>query len=198
MRMSNQPRQIVLGVSGASGVVYAQRLLEVLAESDCQTHVILTAPAKQVMGEELGIKDFSTQGLIGRSADRVTFHGNQDLFCKLASGSQAADAMVICPCSAHSLAAIAAGLADSLLLRCAYVCLKERRPLVLTTREAPLTQIDLQNMLTISQAGGIICPASPGFYTHPQSMDDLVDFVVGKLLDLLQIGHDLPTRWRGQ
>ncbi|MBN1488309.1 MAG: UbiX family flavin prenyltransferase, partial [Phycisphaerae bacterium] len=106
--------------------------------------------------------------------------------------------MVICPCSSNTLGAIAAGLGDNLITRAAHVTLKERRRLILLHREMPLSEIDLENMLRISRAGGVICPAAPGFYMQPESVDDLVDFVVGRLLDLLHVPHNLNTRWTGQ
>ncbi len=103
--------------------------------------------------------------------------------------------MVICPCSSHSLNAVAAGLADNLLLRSAYVTLKQKRPLILVHRETPLTAADLESMLKITHTGGIICPAAPAFYAQPQTINDLVDFLVARVLDLLGVPHDLPTRW---
>lgn len=194
--MTRTARRVVVGITGASGSVYARRLIDLLEQARCEVHVVFSDPGKAVFGEELGIKTFDAQGLIARASERITFHANTNLFSMLASGSAAVDAMVICPCSAHSLAAIAAGLADTLLLRSAYVTLKERRRLVLVTREMPLTSIDLENMQRLTQAGGIICPAAPGFYTHPKSIDDLVDFVVGRILDLVDVEHNLNVRWR--
>ncbi len=194
--MTHVPRSIIVGITGASGSIYARRLLDVLDQVGCEVHAICSQPGKQVFNEELKIQKFTAEGILDRHSERLTFHANTDLFCTLASGSNCADAMVVCPCSTHTLSAIAAGLADTLLLRCAYVTLKERRPLVLASREAPLTSIDLENMLKITRAGGVICPASPGFYAKPQSINDLVDFVVSRLLDLLHIPHPLDTRWQ--
>jgi len=194
--MTSERRKIIIGITGASGSIYARRLLDVLDQVGCDVHAIFSQPGKQVYTEELKVQKFTAETILNRQSDHLTLHSNNDLFCTLASGSNCADAMVICPCSTHSLSSIAAGLTDSLLLRCAYVSLKERRPLILASREAPLTSIDLENMLKITQAGGIICPASPGFYANPQSIDDLVDFVVARLLDLLHIPHPLNTRWK--
>jgi 4-hydroxy-3-polyprenylbenzoate decarboxylase len=117
------------------------------------------------------------------------------MFSPIASGSFLADAMIICPCSSHNIAAVAAGLADTLLLRSAYVSLKQRRPLILVHREMPLTAIDCENMLKLSHAGAVICPAAPAFYMKPKTIDDLIDSVLGRVLDLIGIKHDLPVRW---
>jgi len=184
-----------VGISGASGVIYAQRLLDLLEKAGCTIHVIITPLAGQLLIEELGITQRNVSSLLGRESERVMLHDNQNLFSPLASGSYPVDAMVVCPCSSHSVAAMAAGLADTLLLRAAYVSLKQRRPLILVHREAPLTAMDLENMRKITQAGGIICPACPAFYMAPETILDLVDSVVGRVLDLLHVEHDLPIRW---
>ena len=191
----NTAHNIILGISGASGAIYSRRLLDLLEKNGCRAHVIITTPAKQILNNELAITEFTSRGLIGRYSDKLTFYQNDDLASVISSGSHKIDAMVVCPCSSHSVASIAAGLADTLLLRSAYVTLKQRRPLILVHREMPLTNIDLENMLRITNAGGIICPASPGFYNKPETIDDLVDTVVGRVLDLLKIDHDLPIRW---
>ena len=189
------PESVILGISGASGAIYARRMLELLAGAGVQVHVIVTEPGRAVMSEELGVSEISAEQLIGRSCENLIFHDNGKMHDSLASGSFAVDAMVICPCSSHTVAAIAAGLGDTLLLRAAYVSLKQRRRLVLVHRENPLTAIDLENLLRITRAGGIVSPASPGFYMQPRTIDDLVDSVVGRALDLLNVPHELPIRW---
>ena len=194
--MGDRADKLIVAITGASGSVYAQRLLDLLDQAGCQVHVVISQPGKQVITEELGIGEFTAEALIGRASGNLTFHRNSNLFSSIASGSCPMDAAVVCPCSAHTLSAIAAGLADTLLLRSVYVTLKERRPLILVPRESPLTAIDLENMLKIAHAGGIICPASPGFYAKPKSITDLVDFVVARILDLLHIEHPLPVCWK--
>ncbi|MBN1766345.1 MAG: UbiX family flavin prenyltransferase [Sedimentisphaerales bacterium] len=194
--MSNHPPQkIILAFSGASGAIYGQRLLDLLEKAGREIHVVATRVARQIFLDEMSVTDFTAQGLLGRASERVTIHDNEDMFSPPASGSFPVDAMVVCPCSSHSVAAIASGLAQTLLQRSAYVSLKQRRPLILVHREMPLSAIDLQNMLTITGAGGIICPASPAFYNEPETINHLVDTVVGRVLDLLNIDHDLPIRW---
>ena len=193
--MANSNKKIVLGISGASGVIYGQRLLELLDKANCETHVIVTDPAKQIFVDELAITEINADSFLGRDSENMTFHNNNDMFSPLASGSFGIDAMVVCPCSSHSMSSISAGMADNLLLRSAYVTLKQNRPLVLVHREMPLSGIDLENMLRISRAGGIICPASPVFYNEPETINHLIDSVVGRVLDLLHFIHDLPIRW---
>ena len=193
--MSNPPQKIIVGISGASGVIYAQRLLDLLEKAELEIHVVITKMAEQLLVEELSITELTAEALLGRAAPHLNFHDNTNLFSPLASGSFPIDAMVICPCSSHSLNAVAAGLADNLLLRSAYVTLKQKRPLILVHRETPLTAADLESMLKITHTGGIICPAAPAFYAQPQTINDLVDFLVARVLDLLGVPHDLPTRW---
>jgi len=189
------PRKIVLGMSGASGAIYGQRLLDELEKAGCEIHIVITKLAQQILMDELGIMEPKAEAFLGRASGSLSFHKNEDLFSPLASGSFPVDAMVVCPCSSHSVSSVAAGLADTLLLRCAYVSLKQNRPLILVHREMPLTAIDLENMLKITRVGGIICPASPAFYNEPETVNNLVDTVVGRVLDLLGIDHDLPIRW---
>lgn len=194
--MSQNCRKIVVGISGASGAVYARRLLELLDEAGCQVHVMISDAARQIIARELHIAEPFARTLPVRPNANLTFHDNDDLTSPLASGSVLTDAMVVCPCSSNSLAAIAAGLADNLLRRSAYVTLKQRRRLILLHREAPLTAIDLENMLKLTHAGAIVYPACPSFYTGPKSIDDLVDQLLGRVLDLLGVTHNLPIRYQ--
>jgi len=188
-------KTLILGISGASGAIYGRRLLDLLEQSACQVHVIMTPLARQILQDELGITETTPSALLGRDTPRVVVHENNNLYNPLASGSFPLDAMIVCPCSSHSVASIAAGLADTLLLRSAYVTLKQRRRLILVPREMPLTSGDLENMLRISRMGGIICPASPNFYCDPQTIHQVVDTVVGRILELLNLEHGLPIRW---
>lgn len=193
--MGVESKRIIVGISGASGAIYGQRLVDLLEQAACRVHVIVTKLGRQILLDEQGVTQLTVEGLIGRGSTLVQFHENEELMSSLASGSFPVDGMVICPCSSHSVAAIAAGLADTLMLRAAYVTIKQRRRLILVHREIPVTVIDLENMKRIAQAGGIICPASPAFYTEPETVHDLVDSVVGRVLDLLGVDHDLPIRW---
>ncbi|MEE8171226.1 MAG: flavin prenyltransferase UbiX [Phycisphaerae bacterium] len=190
-------RRIVLAVTGASGAAYARRLLDVLVRADVEVHWVVSPYGRRLLVEELEIRDPSPEALLGRDADNVVRRGYQDLGSTLASGSFLTHGMVICPCSSNTLGAIAAGLGDNLITRAAHVHLKERRPLILVHREMPLSHIEIANMQRLSEAGATICPAAPGFYLRPKSINDLVDFVVGKVLDLLDVPHELNTRWTG-
>jgi 4-hydroxy-3-polyprenylbenzoate decarboxylase len=190
-----EEKRIVVGITGASGAAYARRLVECLCEVHVDVHLVVSPNGKRLFHDELGLSDVSAVTLLGRECDRVTIHPYRDVGATLASGSFPTDGMIVCPCSSHTLGAIAAGLGDNLLHRAAAVTLKEARRLIVVPREMPLSRIDLLNALRLSEAGAIICPASPGFYMLPTSVGDLVDFVVGKLLDLLAIPHRLDTRW---
>lgn len=186
---------VIVGISGASGSIYGRRLLDLLDRAGCRIDVIITDPAREILAAELNIAEPTGSALLGRRSGNITFHDNDDLSSPLASGSVPAGPMVVCPCSSHTVAAIAAGLANTLLLRAAYVTLKQRRRLVLVHRETPLTAIDLENMLKITRAGGIVCPAAPAFYMNPSSIDDLIDSIVARVLDLIGIEHQLPVRF---
>jgi 4-hydroxy-3-polyprenylbenzoate decarboxylase len=190
-------RPLVMGVTGASGAVYARRLAQCLVEREIELHLIVSPAAQRIIAEELGIRAFSPEAFLGQpAATRITLHPHHEIGAVIASGSFLTDGMVICPCSSRSLGAIANGLGDNLITRAALVTLKEARRLVLVPREMPLSRIELENMLKLSQAGAVICPASPGFYTKPSSLGDLVDFVAGRVLDLFELPHDLNTRWK--
>jgi len=195
--MSEPSPHIVVGITGASGAAYATRLVACLAEARCGVHVIVSPHGRQLLADELDIRSPSPALLAGEHARRVFMHSYRDLASKLASGSFLTRGMVVCPASSNTMGAIAAGLGDNLITRAAHVTLKERRRLILVPRETPLTRIELENMLRICDAGGIICPASPGFYMQPRTVQDLVDFVVGKVMDLLGMPHRLDTRWAG-
>ena len=188
-------RQLVVGVTGASGAAYARRLVECLCGGGVQVHLIVTPLGRRLLRDELGIAEVSAPALLGHESDRITSYDYADVGAGLGSGSFRTEGMIVCPCSSNTLASIAAGLANNLLDRAAAVTLKEGRRLVLVPREMPMSRIDLLNAVRLSEAGAIICPASPGFYMKPTAVGDLVDFVVGKLLDLVDVPHRLDTRW---
>lgn len=191
-------KEIVVGVTGASGGPYLVRVLDLMEAAGTKIHLICSPMGRQLLSDECGITKLEPAALIGRPTDRITIYNHRDVGCRLASGSYLTDGMVICPCSSNTLGAIASGLGDNLIARAAQVTIKEARRLVLVHREMPLSPIDLENMLRLSRAGAIICPSNPGFYLLPRTINDLVDFVAGKILDLLQIPHDLRIRWNRQ
>ena len=188
-------KRIIVAITGASGSVYPQRMIRRLVEAEVNVHLVVSTFGRRLLHDELAIAEVSAEVLIGRSTDRLTVHPYRDVGCVIASGSFHTDGMIVCPCSSKTLGSIAAGVGDSLLDRAAAVTLKERRRLILVYREMPMSHIDLLNAIRLSEAGAIICPASPGFYMLPKTVDDLVDFVVGKLLDLVGVAHMLRTRW---
>ncbi|PCN50513.1 aromatic acid decarboxylase [Candidatus Geothermarchaeota archaeon ex4572_27] len=184
-------KRVIVGISGASGVIYGVRLLEVLSRLEVESHLVVTRLGEKNLELELNMKRQDVERLATRSYEL------HDLTAPIASGGFRAAGMVVAPCSMKTLAGIARGYSDNLLLRAADVTLKERRPLILVVREMPLNTIHLKNMLEAAEAGAIILPAAPAFYHRPKSIDDLVNHVVGKVLDLLNIEHDLYERWRG-
>jgi flavin prenyltransferase len=189
--MSALARRVVVAVSGGSGIVYAIDLLEALrAVAGVETHLIVTAGAKQVLPTE------SDLGLPDLQALADVTHKDTDLGAPIASGSFRAHGMVVVPCSAGTLAKVAQGLTDNLVARAAHVCLKERRPLVLTVREAPYPRPMLVNMLAAHDAGAIVLPASPGFYHRPADVRALVAGITARTLDLLALEHRHAPRWK--
>ena len=183
----------IVAITGASGACYGIRLLEILIAQNLEPYVVVSPAGRQVMTVELGSPQL--KDLVGARGYRE--EDVRDLTSPLASGSFPTQGMVIIPCSTGTLGAIANGVSSNLIHRAAEVSLKERRPLVVVPRETPLSQIALRNMLTLSQAGADVAPACPGFYHGPASIQDLVDFVVGRVLDRMQIPHQLTRRWTG-
>lgn len=195
--------RIVVGITGASGAAYAQRTVQLLVAAGVETHLVVSPLGQRLLHDELGLEGLSPAALAGvaegdPSLDRLTLHHFRDVGAPIASGSFAHDGMLIIPCSSNTLAAIATGNAQNLMHRAAHVTLKERRRLVLVHRESPLSLVDCRNIVTATEAGAIVAPANPGFYMLPEKVEDLVDFVVGRSLDLLGIKHDLNIRWATQ
>jgi len=197
MSWTNQDRRIIIGISGASGAPYAVRTIELLAQRDVEVHVTISSLGCRLLSEECGMAPVTAEALAGRGdPTRIVLHSGRDMGAVIASGSFQHDGMIIVPCSSNTLGAIAAGMTSTLVQRAAAVTLKEGRPLLLAHRETPLSRIDIGNMDTLAGAGASIVPLSPGFYMQPRSIDDLVDFMAGRLLDRLGIEHDLPIRWK--
>ena len=188
-------KKIVVGITGASGSIYAKRLIEVLIEEDIQINVVATEKGKQVFKYELSlsldnwIKDLSS------THSNIKLEDNNNLFSGVASGSNKYDAVIILPCSMGTLAEISYGLSKNLLCRAADVALKENRQLIIVPRETPLNSIHLENMLRLSKMGAAIIPAMPGFYHHPSSIEEIVDFLIGKILDYINIENKLFKKW---
>lgn len=181
--------KITLGITGASGVIYGIRLLEVLSKTEHEVTLILSDWAKKT----IAIETDNTIEEVTAMADVLYENGN--LAAAVSSGSYGTDAVIIAPCSMKTLAAIAAGYSENLIVRVADVALKERRPLIVMPRETPLTAIHLRNMAEITNAGGILVPPMAAFYHRPQTVDDIINQSVGKVLDLLHIEHCLFQRW---
>ena len=192
--------RVFLGITGASGAPYAARLLESLAAADCEIGVCASRAGIEVLATELYddarlAPDETLQRLLGHAGGAATLYDAQDWRAPYASGSAKVDAYVICPCSMGTLGTIASGAMQNLIHRAASVALKEERRLVLVPRETPLSAIHLENMLTLKRAGATILFAAPGFYHGAETVDDLVDFVVGRCLDLLGLENTLVRRW---
>jgi 4-hydroxy-3-polyprenylbenzoate decarboxylase len=197
------PQTVTLAFTGASGMPYGLRLLECLLAAERRVYLLYSAAAQVVAKQECDLtlpsqpreatRFFAERH--GAREGQLAVFGREDWLSPVASGSNPADAMAICPCSMGTLGAIAGGLADNLIERAADVMLKERRPLVLVPRETPLSAIHLENMLKLVRAGAVMVPPAPGFYDRPQAVADLVDFVVARVLDQLGVAHALGPRW---
>lgn len=198
------PNRWIIGVTGASGTVYARRLIQTLitAVPDIELEVVVSEAALRVMREEenlaVSIGRLRVEDLIGKENSRVRTHSNKDIGASIASGSYRTRGMVIIPCSMKTLAAVSSGYADNLIQRAADVTLKERRTLVLVPRETPLSAIHLENMLRLAKLGVSITPAMPGFYSQPKSIGDIVDALVIRVIDQMGISIDSPSRWRDE
>ena len=180
-----------VGITGASGALYAVRLINALVESDVYVEVCASEMGEKVLAYEMG--GLSTKKLI--EAYGVKRYSPDDLFAPPASGTSVPDATVIVPASVSTLGKVANGTGTNLIHRVADVALKERKKLVLLEREMPYSLVHLRNMVAITEAGGIVVSAAPGFYNHPETLEELVDFVVGKVLDVMDVGHELVERW---
>jgi len=197
---------ITLAMTGASGMAYGLRLLDCLLGAGCQLNLLVSSAAQVVMAMETdvpaGASPAEMQACFSRRYQarpgQLRVYGKAQWTAPIASGSNAPEAMVVCPCSSGTLAAIACGTSDNLLERAADVVLKERRRLILVPREMPLSTIHLEHMLALSRMGVVIMPACPGFYHRPVSVEVLVDFVVARILDHLGVAHDLLPRWGAQ
>lgn len=194
---------VTLALSGASGMAYGLRLLECLLAADLRVYLLVSQAAHIVAKQELGVAlparagDLEKQLSAGMNIDdgQLRVFGREDWNAPVASGSNPADAMVVCPCSMGTLAAIANGLSDNLIERAADVMLKEQRKLILVPRETPFSTLHLENMLKLSRMNAVILPANPGFYHRPQTAEAVIDFVVARILDQLGIQHALMTPW---
>ena len=198
------PKTICLALTGASGMPYGLRLLECLLAADCKVQLLYSQAAQIVARQEMDFELPSRpaearlallQQFPAVNPEKLAVFGREEWFAPVASGSNPPDAMIICPCSMGTLAAIAQGLADNLIERAADVVMKEGRKLVLVPRETPFSAIHLENMLRLSRAGAVILPPNPGFYQRPQSVAEVVDFVVARILDQLRVPHALLRRW---
>ena len=195
---------LVLALTGASGSPYGVRLLEVLLRAGRTVHLTISAAAVEVLQQELDrtvrLDRFDLADLLGEAAGAATpgqvqYHHFRDFRAGIASGSFLTGGMAVCPCSMGTLAAIAHGVSENLIHRAADVHLKERRKLVLVPRETPLGLIGLRNMVAVTEAGAVVLPAMPAFYTRPQGIADIIDFVVGRVCDQLGVEHGLLRRW---
>jgi len=196
----SEVRELLVCITGASGAIYADRLLRAAAPRVERVGLVLTPQGAEIAAHELGwAADFDTLEITGPPAEvlaRATCYHPDDLSCRYASGSAPPDAMIVIPCSSGAAGRIASGLGDTLLTRAAAVCLKERRPLVLVVRESPLGLIDLRNLVRLAEAGAIVMPASPPLYSRPESIAEMTDYFIARVLDQVGIRLAHPGRWQ--
>ncbi len=198
--MNTPPKRIIVGISGASGAAYAQRIVRLLVSADIETHLVVSPLGQRLLHDELGMEGVNLNALAGLPSEaakpeRLILHNYRDVGAPIASGSFQHDGMIVIPCSSNTLSCVAHGSAQNLLHRAAHVTLKERRRLILVHREMPLSLVDIRNMQAVTEAGAIVAPANPGFYLLPRTIEGLIDFVVGRCLDLMAIPHTLDVRW---
>jgi 4-hydroxy-3-polyprenylbenzoate decarboxylase len=187
--------EIVTAITGASGAAYAHRFIQGLVAARVNVHLVVSPLGRRLLHDELGMEVVDPEALAGTKDHTITLYNYNDVGAKLASGSFLHDGMVIVPCSSNTLAEVAHGLGGNLISRAAAVTLKERRKLILVHREMPLSPMDVNNYKVLSDAGVILASANPGFYLNPTTVGEIVDFVAGKLLDLLGVEHSMETRW---
>jgi 4-hydroxy-3-polyprenylbenzoate decarboxylase len=185
-------KTLIVGISGSSGSILGIKLLEFLWSANFETHLVISKPAESIipLETEYEVED------VRKLATKIYDH--QDFFAPIASGSFKTDGMVIIPCSMKTLAGIASGYSNNLILRAADVCLKERRKIVLITRETPLSYIHIKNMKTVTKAGAVVVPPMLSFYSKPKTVEDMINFNLGKVLDVLGIDNKLYDRWKGK
>lgn len=186
-------KTFILGITGASGSLYAVHTAKALLEAGCRLHIVATDMGHRVMEYETGR---SIQEWVAGLPDTASLEDNNNLFASIASGSHPCDGMAVVPCSMSTLGQLAAGITPNLLTRAADVTLKQKRPLVLVPRETPLTSIHLKNMLALAQCGACIVPAMPAYYNHPMTLDDIASFMAGRVLDCFGIENHIYTRWK--
>ena len=194
-------KRLIVGITGASAVVYGVRLLEVLTKQrDFEVHLTISKSGARALWEELQIEvdldNFQLESLIGVDTEQVIYHHESDIGASIASGSFRTEGMIVVPCSMGTVASIAAGISRNLIQRAADVCIKECRKLVIVPRETPLSSIHLENMLKLSRNGVCVLPAMPGFYHYPKTVDDQINFVVTKILDQFDVDSGLTQRWK--
>ncbi len=188
--------RIVVGITGASGAPYAVKVIELLLDGGVEVHLVVSDLGKRLLFEESNITTLNAENFgVFEHEHNLVIYNNKDLGASIASGSFLHDGMIVLPCSSNTLGAIGSGITNTLVQRAAAVTLKERRTLVLAHRESPVSLVDLKNMSTVTEAGGIVAPLSPGFYMNPKNINDIVDFMAGKLVDLVGVEHNMPVRW---
>lgn len=188
----------IVAITGASGVVYGVRMVEELLKNEFEIHLIISQAACLVLEHELGWDSAELMdGKIERyfQQDKLFYYHNSDIAARIASGSFITDGMIIIPCSMSTVASVATGMSNNLIERSADVMLKERRPLIIVPRETPLSQVHLKNLLNLAEMGVSIVPAMPGFYHKPECLDDIISFIVGKVLDQMRISHSIFNRY---
>ena len=192
-------RPLVMGVTGASGAAYARRLAQCLVDQEVELHLVVSPPAQLIMTDELGLNEFLLEAFLGRPAASITLHSYHDVGAVIASGSFLTAGMVICPCSSNSLGAIANGLGNNLITRAATVTLKEARRLVLVPRETPLHLGHLRLLVRVAEVGAVVMPPMPAFYHRPETVGEVVDQTVNRIVDLfgIELDEDLVPRWSG-
>jgi 4-hydroxy-3-polyprenylbenzoate decarboxylase len=186
---------IVTAVTGASGALYAQRFIHGLVKAGVNVHLVVSPLGRRLLHDEMGLEKPDLDVLAGTTEHNITLYNYNDVGAKIASGSFLHDGMVIVPCSSNSLCEVAHGLGGNLICRAAAVTLKERRKLVIAHREMPLSPMDVTAYKILTDAGAIVSPCNPGYYLNPTTVGEVVDFVAGKLLDLVGVRHALDTRW---
>ncbi|RJQ32922.1 MAG: UbiX family flavin prenyltransferase [Actinobacteria bacterium] len=197
-------KNYVVAITGASGTIYGLRLIEELIKTSSTVTVLISKAAELVLKEENGLQldgDEQTRTTFLQNhfnSKNISYYDRDNLLAPIASGSYPLEAMIVMPCSMATVGSLAAGISSNLIERTADVALKENRPLIIVPRETPFNQIHIKNLLTLSSAGTLVAPAMPAFYNKPKTIEDIVDFVVGKVLDLLKIEHNLFKRWNGK